>query len=249
MNKSLLQKKFRFVMIIAALALFITIVTPAYIRYGKNEFGYPSVVMMWTVLFGTGGGNKLNNGFGFSFIAFFGYLMTVVLLIICLIRKFVTIEGTDEKKSQKGTVVLDTICMLCCLTSLALFIILPISLPRTDMWVEWAVGSFYGWGFSYILAYICLAVMFVSSLIVLYAETIVKIVNMKAKKAKAVETSEAAEVKEETKEVKKTKKAKDVKEEKVSEPKEEIKEEIVEDKKSDTVEAKEETVESKEEKE
>ena len=179
MNKSMLQKKFRFVMIIAALALFITILTPAYFRSSASKT-YPSVIMMWTVLFGTGGGSTLNNIFLFSWIAFVGYSMAIILLLICLARKFITVETKDSKK---GSIALDAICMICCLASLVMFIVLPFTLSSasTTALGEYIING-YSWGLSYILIYIITAVMFISSLIVLYAETIVKFKNIKGKK-------------------------------------------------------------------
>jgi hypothetical protein len=81
MNKSLLQKKFRFVMIIAALALFITIVTPAYIRTSSVHKSFPGVIMMWTVLFGVGG-KRIDAAFNFSWIAFIGYLSAIILYLM-----------------------------------------------------------------------------------------------------------------------------------------------------------------------
>lgn len=181
MNKSVLQKKFRFVMIIAALALFITIFTPAYIKTSSVSKSYPSVVMMWTVLFGTGGGSILNPAFDFSWIAFVGYSMSIILLIICLARKFITVETKDGKK---GSIALDAICMICCLISLVMFIILPFLLSSTSTNGQGTyIVTAYAWGVSYILAYIICAIMFISSLIVLYAETIIKIKKIRDKKA------------------------------------------------------------------
>ena len=193
MNKSLIQKKFRFVMIIAAIALFITIFTPAYIRYGSTSEGYPKVVWMWTVLFGTGGGAQLNKLFNFSWIAFIGYMLAIILLIICLARKFITVDATAEQ-AKKGSVALDAICMGISLLSLVMFILLPITITKTSTSAAggWAVNSYYGIGVAYILAYIILAVMFISSLIVLYAETIVKIKKLKEKNKK-VENNENKE--------------------------------------------------------
>lgn len=184
MNKSLLQKKFRFVMIIAALALFITIFTPTYIIYGKNTGNCPRVLWMWTILFGAGGG-KLNTTFNFNWFAFIGYAMTIILLIVCLTRKFISLDSDDKKNNKNGFIV-DTICMFCCLISLIMFIILPFSITNgmsTEPAGEIAIKTYYGWGISYILAYIILAVMFVSSVIVLFAETIIKFKKIKEKKA------------------------------------------------------------------
>lgn len=181
MNKSLIQKKFRFVMIIAALALFITIFTPAYINYGSSK-GYPKIVWMWTVLFGTGGGVQLNKLFYFSWIAFIGYMLAIILLIICLLRKFITVDASEEQ-AKKGSIAVDAICMGISLLTLVMFILLPITITKTSTSVAggWLVNN-YGWGVSYILAYIILTVMFVSSLIALYAETIVKFKKIKEKK-------------------------------------------------------------------
>lgn len=183
MNKSLIQKKFRFVMIIAALALFITIFTPAYICYKSNTAGYPKVVWMWTVLFGTGGGAKLNNAFNFSWIAFIGYMLAVILLIICLVRKFITVDASEEQ-AKKGSIAVDAICMGISLLTFVMFILLPFTITKTstNSYGDWLVNSHYGWGVSYILAFVILTVMFVSSLIALYAETIVKFKKIKEKK-------------------------------------------------------------------
>lgn len=183
MNKSLIQKKFRFVMIIAAIALFITIFTPTYINYGSSN-GYPKVVWMWTVLFGTGGGAQLNKLFNFSWIAFIGYMLAIILLIICLLRKFITIDATAEQ-AKKGSVAVDAICMGVSLLSLVMFILLPITITKTSTSVTggWLVNN-YGWGVTYILAYVILAVMFISSLIALYAEAIVKFKKIKDKNKK-----------------------------------------------------------------
>jgi len=187
MDKLTLQKKFRFVMIIAALALFITILTPAYFRTTASKT-YPSVIMMWTVLFGTGGGSTLNNIFEFSWISFVAYSMPIILLIITLTRKFITVEGSEES-NKKGSIALDAICMICCLVSLVMFIILPFTLTSasTTALGEYVINN-YAWGISYILAYIITLVMVVSSLIVLYAETLIKL-----KKAKAKEKEENKE--------------------------------------------------------
>ena len=182
MNKSLLQKKFRFVMVIAALALFITIFTPAYINYGSKS-GYPKIIWMWTVLFGTGGGNYLNPLFNFSWFAFIGYAMAIILLIISFARKFVVV---DNDKNNKSGFVVDVICMFCCLISLIMFIILPFSLTNgmsTEIAGAFAVKNIYGWGVSLILAYIILVVMLVSSFIALYAETLIKFKKIREKKA------------------------------------------------------------------
>ena len=184
MNKSLLQKKFRFVMIIAALVLFITIVTPTYINKSSSN-GYPKVIWMWAVLFGAGGGNKLDPSINFNWFAFIGYSMAVVLLIISLARKFISLDAEDKKGN--GGVVVDVICMLCCLISLIMFIILPFSLTNglsTEANAAYAISNFYAWLLSYILIYIIMAVMFVSSMIVVYAETILKIKKIREKKAK-----------------------------------------------------------------
>ena len=182
MNKSLIQKKFRFVMVISALALFITIFTPAYINYGKTS-GYPKVIWMWTVLFGVGGGNKINPLFNFSWFAFIGYAFVIILLIISLTRKFISLDSNDKK--GKGAYVVDAMCMLCALISLIMFIIVPFGVTNemsTEAAGAFAAKNIYGWGISYILAYIILAVMFVSSVIVLSAETIVKFKKLKDKK-------------------------------------------------------------------
>lgn len=194
MNKSLMQKKFRFVMIIMALALFITIFTPAYIFYGKNDLGYPKVVWMWTILFGTGGGAKLNNAFNFSWIAFIGYMLAIILLIISLVRKFITIEGSEEQ-IKKGNVAVDAVCMISALLSLVMFILLPLTITKTSTVGNggWLVNSHYGLGISFILAIIIALVMLVSSIIVLYAETIVKF-NKIRNKNKKVETKAEAKV-------------------------------------------------------
>lgn len=188
MNKSLLQKKFRFVMIIAALAFFITIVTPVYFRSSANKT-YPSVIMMWTVLFGAGGGKVLDKIFNFSWIGFMAYLFVIVLLIICLARKFITVDNTKDAK--KGSIAVDAICMVCCLIPLVLFILLPITLSSasTTALGEYVVSN-YAWGITYILAYIILTVMFISSLIVLYAEVIVKFKKIKDKKETKKENNE-----------------------------------------------------------
>lgn len=185
MNKSLLQKKFRSIMIFMAIALFITIFTPAYIRYGSTSGGYPRIVWMWTVLFGTGGGAKLNNAFEFSWIAFIGYILAIILLIISLARKFITIDANEEQV-KKGSIAVDAICMICSLLALVMFILLPITIAKTSATISgsWLVNSYYGWGISYILAYIILGVMFVSSMIVLYAETIIKLKRIKDKNKK-----------------------------------------------------------------
>ena len=179
MNKSSIQKKFRFVMIIAALALFITIFLPTYIRYGKTV-GYPKVVMMWTVLFGTGGGAKLNSLFDFSWIAFTGYALVLVLLVISLIRKFITVEGSEKANN----VVADAACMICSLLALVMFVLLPITITKTSVNSAgvYLVQNYYGWGVTYIFAYIILAIMVVSSFIVLYAESIVKFKKIREKK-------------------------------------------------------------------
>ena len=205
MEKTSLQKRFRFVMIIAALASFLTIVTPAYIRYGKSA-GWSSVVMMWTVIFGKGAKNQ----FGFSWFAFFGYISIIVLLIICLLRKFITIDTTTEtkknkKKSNAGSIALDAICLVLCLVSLAMFILLPILITETSCTNTFLIDRYYGWGVSYIMMYICLAVMIFSSLVSLYAESIVKFMTIREKKVKEtkVEDTPKAETKEETKEEKK----------------------------------------------
>ena len=189
MNKSLLQKRFRFVMIIAALALFITIVTPTYIIYKKNSAGFPKVIWMWTVLFGAGE-SKLSTLFNFSWLAFIGYAMALVILIISLARKFISVDAEDKK--GKGGVVVDAICSMCALIALVMFIILPFSLTNglstTDAGAI-ALTNFYGWGISFILAYIILSVMLVSSLIVVYAEAILKIKSIKDRKANSSETN------------------------------------------------------------
>lgn len=181
MDKSLLQKKFRFVMIVAALALFLTIVLPAYFR-GGNSKSMPGVIMMWTVLFGAGD-NISGSMFDFSWIAFIGYSVVIVLLLICLARKFITVD--TKTNSKKGSIALDAICMICCLVALVMFIILPITI--TDVSTHGG-GIYYVthavFGISYILAYILLAVMFISSLIVLYAESIAKFAKLKQKNAK-----------------------------------------------------------------
>ena len=188
MNKSLLQKKFRFIMIIMAIALFITIFMPVYIRYGKTTSGYPKVVWMWTVLFGTGGGTQLNKLFNFSWIAFIGYMLAIILLIISLLRKFITIDATEEQ-AKKGSIAVDAICMGCSLLSLVMFILLPLTITKTSTSDAgaWIVNSYYGWGIAYIIAYIILAVMLASSFVVLYAEAIIKFKKIKDKNKK-VET-------------------------------------------------------------
>ena len=190
MNKSSIQKKFRFVMIIAALALFITILTPVYIRYGKTT-GYPKVVMMWTVLFGAGGGAKLNSLFDFSWVAFIGYSMALILLIISLVRKFITVEGSGKA----GNVAADASCLICSLLALVMFILLPIVISKTSVngAGQWLVKSYYGFGVSYILAIIICAVMFASSFIVLIAESIVKYKKIRDKKKGISENNNSEE--------------------------------------------------------
>ena len=207
MEKTSLQKRFRFVMIIAALASFLTIVTPAYIRYGKSA-GWSSVVMMWTVIFGKGAKNQ----FGFSWFAFFGYISIIVLLIICLLRKFITIDTTTEtkknkKKSNAGSIALDAICLVLCLISLAMFILLPILITETSCTNTFLIDRYYGWGVSYIMMYICLVVMIFSSLVSLYAEPIVKFMNMRETKVRVtkIENTVKVEVEEEKKETVETK--------------------------------------------
>ncbi len=178
MERTLVEKKFRFVMIIAALALFVTILTPAYIRYGNGEANFPRVIMMWNVLFG---GTKAK--FEFSWFAFAGYLIIIPLLIISLLRNFIKVENKDDKKKKTkngrsiGSIVLDVVCMICSFISLLMFILLPIFIGQEAPIVEYLVDSYYGWGLSYILAYIILVVMFVSSLIVVYSESFIKIMN------------------------------------------------------------------------
>ena len=191
MDKSLLQKKFRFVMVIAALALFLTIVLPAYFRGPNVPKSNPGVIMMWTVLFGAGS-SKTATMFDFSWIAFVGYSVVIVLLLICLARKFITVD--TKTNSNKGSIALDAICMICCLTALVMFILLPITITNASThgggiyYVSHAIL-----GISYILAYIILAVMLVSSLIVLYADPIVKLANLKKKKNANKEVKENKE--------------------------------------------------------
>lgn len=206
MNKSLMQKKFRFVMVIAAIALFVTIFTPTYIN-AKGNGGFPKVIWMWTVLFGAGGGNKLSPLFNFNWFAFIGYAMAIIVLIISLARKFIALDADDKK--GKGAYAVDAICMICCLISLIMFVIVPFSVSE-GMSVEAAgavaVKTYYGWCVSYILAFIILVVMFGSSVTVLLAETIIKIKKIRAKKnakeTKAVKENKETKVeKEETKEV------------------------------------------------
>ena len=203
MNKSSIQKKFRFIMVIAALCFFITIFTPAYIRYGKGS-SYPRVVWMWTVLFGKGGGSLLNNAFDFSWIAFIGYSLVLILLIIEFIKKFVTVDGDDKKKSSSVSVA-DASGVICSLLALVMFILLPITITNTS---AEGVGKYiledvYGVGIAYILAYIILVIMVVSSFVVLYAESIAKYLKIKEKKqqkvAKEEKVKETQEVKEENK--------------------------------------------------
>jgi hypothetical protein len=100
-----------------------------------------------------------------------------------------------------------------------MFILLPITLSSTSVSElgTYFVSS-YAWGISYILAYLILATMFVSSLIVLYAEAILKFKNIIVKKDNKVETKND--------EVKENKKDDNKKEEK-----EDIKEDIKEDNK------------------
>jgi len=178
MNKSSIQKKFRFVMIIAAIALFITIFLPAYIRFGNLDTN-PRVCMMWTVLFGTGGGAKLNNAFEFSWIAFIGYALVLILLIISLIRKYISVEGSEEKMNS----VADASCFICSLLSLVMFVLLPLTITKTSTIGngDYLVNNYYTLGVAYILAYVILVVMTVSSFIVLYAETIIKIKKVRNK--------------------------------------------------------------------
>lgn len=206
MNKTSIQKKFRFIMVIAALCLFITIFTPAYIRYGKGS-SYPRVVWMWTVLFGKGGGSMLNNAFDFSWIAFIGYSLVLILLLIELIKKFITVDGDDKKKNNSISVA-DASGVICSLLALVMFILLPITITNTS---AEGVGKYiledvYGVGIAYILAYVILVVMVVSSFIVLYAESIAKYMKIKEKKQqKETKTVKEKEVKE-TQEVKEEKK-------------------------------------------
>ena len=207
MNKSSIQKKFRFIMVISALCLFITIFTPAYIRYGSNAQGYPRVVWMWTVLFGAGGGALLNNVFNFSWIAFIGYSLVLILLIIELIKKFITVDSDDKKKNSNISFA-DASGVICSLLSLVMFVLLPITITSASMEPagEYVI-DYYGIGISYILAYIILVVMVVSSFIVLYADSIVKYMKIKEKKQqkevkdtkKEIETNKVKEEKEENK--------------------------------------------------
>ena len=180
MNKSSIQKKFRFVMIIAAIALFITIFLPAYIRFGSTESGNPRVCMMWTVLFGTGGGAKLNNAFEFSWIAFIGYALVLILLIISLIRKYISVEGSEEKMNS----IADAACFICSLLSLVMFILLPLTITKTSTIGNgtYLVNNYYTLGVAYIIAFIILGVMLISSFVVLYAETILKFKKVRDKK-------------------------------------------------------------------
>ena len=242
MDKTSLQKRFRFIMVIAALAMFITIVTPAYIRYGSNQ-GWPKVIMMWTVLFGKGGKNQ----FSFSWFAFTGYISIIVLLIISLLRKFITIDtnsDTEKKKSKtkndSGSIVLDSVSLVVILVALVMFILLPILITETSCTNTYLVDRYYGWGFSYILIYIALAVMLLSCLGALYINLVYSVLkNIKGKKSE--KKVEATPVKEEVKDEKTPKKAK--KEKQVKEKKETVvKEEVVEGPKEETKEeAKEET--------
>ncbi len=182
MNKSSIQKKFRFIMVIAAIALFITIFLPAYIRYGNNG-SYPKVAMMWTILFGAGGGAKLNNAFDFSWIAFVGYALAFILLIICLVSKFVTVEG-DAKQTKMANTVVDASCLVCSLLALVMFVLLPLTITKTSVSPlgKYLIESYYGIGLAPIFAIIIALVMTVSSFIVLIAESIVKYKRIKDKK-------------------------------------------------------------------
>ena len=217
MNKSSIQKKFRFIMVISALCFFITIVTPAYIRYGSKD-SYPRVVMMWTVLFGTGGGSMLNNGFNFSWIAFIGYSLVLLLLIIELFKKFITVDVDDKKKSGNVSAA-DASGVICSVLALVMFILLPITITSasTEPSGAWAIEDYYGIGIAYILAYLILIVMVASSFIVLYAESIAKYMRIKEKKqqkeVKATKKAEATKVVEEPKEETVEVKEEDAKEE------------------------------------
>ena len=234
MDKTSLQKKFRFIMVIVAAAMFVTILTPAYIHYSSSNLGFPKVIMMWTVLFGGGGLAR----FTLSWFAFAGYISIIIVLIITLLRKFITIdtvnpekktkEKTEKKKTNKNSLILDAVSLVFVLVSLVMFILLPVLITDTSCTNTFLIDTYYGWGFSYILIYLCLAAMIVLSLMTIYIEVVVAVLNKFKKtpaekeaiasaevkeevKAEAVETKEEtrAEVKEETKKKTRTTKEKE----------------------------------------
>ena len=213
MDKTSLQKRFRFIMVIAALAMLVTIVTPAYIHYGENKQHYPRVAMMWTVLFGKG----VKNQFSISWFAFAGYISIIVVLIIALLRKFIVIntENTDnleskndkdkkknKKKTNKSSVILDAVSLVFVIISLVMFILLPILITETSCTNEYLIHTFYSWGFAYILIYLCLAVMIATCLMSIYVDVVVAVINKfkKNKQAKVVNAKSNGEAKEEIKE-------------------------------------------------
>ena len=181
MDKLVIQKKFRFVMVICAALLFITIFTPTYIIYGKNTSGNSKILWMWTIFFGAGNTQE-KYLFDFSWIAFIAYAMALIILIIALARKFITVD--TSKQSQNGGVAVDACCMVFSFIALLMFIILPITKSSFSKSIVWAFeGStrIYGWGVTYILAYIILSVMLISSIIVMAAEPIAKYKKIKSK--------------------------------------------------------------------
>lgn len=212
MDKTSLQKKFRFIMVIVAASIFVTILTPAYIHYSSSNLGWPKVIMMWTVLFG---GSKAK--FTLSWFAFAGYMSIIVVLIIALLRKFVTIntdnpekkskEKTEKKKTNRNALILDAVSLVFVLISLVMFILLPVLITDTSCTNTFLIDTYYGWGFSYILIYLCLTAMIVLSLMTIYIEVVVAVLNKFKKtpvetKAEVIENKEEAkvEVKEEVKE-------------------------------------------------
>lgn len=233
MDKTSLQKKFRFIMVIVAAAMFVTILTPAYIHYSSSNLGWPKVIMMWTVLFG---GSKAK--FTLSWFAFAGYISIIVVLIIALLRKFITIdtvdsekktkEKTEKKKTNKNSLILDAVSLVFVLVSLVMFILLPVLITDTSCTNTFLIDTYYGWGFSYILIYLCLAAMIVLSLMTIYIEVVVAVLNKFKKTPAEKEAIVSAEVKEEAKtetvETKEEAKA-EVKEEIKTEDKAEVKKE------------------------
>ena len=107
---------------------------------------------------------------------------------------------TQEKKNKnKNGLILDAVSLVFVLISLVMFILLPVLITDTSCTNTFLIDTYYGWGFSYILIYLCLAAMIVLSLMTIYIEVVVAVLKKFKKTPVEKEAVATAEVKEEAK--------------------------------------------------
>lgn len=176
------QKKFRFIIMIAAVAIFIGLVLPAYWNYSKTE-GYgitQKAIMMWSVVFGIGKA-PVGGYFSLSWIGLIPFVLSFIIVVLWFARTFLSVEVSDNGR-ENGIFALDLTNFVLSIIMLLMFIFLPISilsLPKNSN--AYLLASKFGWSMGYIYLYIVCAIMVISSIFVLYSDVIVKKINKKRK--------------------------------------------------------------------